>query len=60
MTFFGRLRQQYLGRLAILFVILTLCVANGCHRSYYRQQADAEAYALIRQKANNQIGRAHV
>ena len=53
MTFFGRLRQQYLGRLAILFVILTLCVANGCHRSYYRQQADAEAYALIRQKANN-------
>jgi hypothetical protein len=28
-------------------------VANGCHRSYYRKQADAEAYALIREKANN-------
>jgi hypothetical protein len=25
----------------------------GCHRGYYRRQADAEVYALVRQKAND-------
>ena len=52
MTSFGHFRQHCRGRLAFC-VILILCGANGCYRSYYRQQADAEAYALIRQKANN-------
>ena len=52
MTRFLPPRQHCHGRL-ILLAILTLCATSGCHRSYYRQQADAEAYALIREKANN-------
>ncbi|MFV1968120.1 MAG: hypothetical protein ACC628_22070, partial [Pirellulaceae bacterium] len=27
--------------------------ASGCHRAYYRKQADAEAYSLVREKANH-------
>ncbi len=29
----------------------TIVLASGCHRGFYRRQADAEAQALIRQKA---------
>lgn len=38
--------------LSVALVTWTL-VATGCHRGYYRRQADAEAYALIRQKATD-------
>ena len=31
--------------------ILIACTATGCHRQYYRKQADMEAYHLIDQKA---------
>lgn len=52
MTSQGRQWQDCRVRLAV-YVVVTLCAATGCHRSYYRQQADAEAYALVREKANN-------
>ncbi len=38
------------------FALLLLSIAlfgAGCHRGYYRRQADAEVYALVRQKAND-------
>ena len=39
--------------------VSTMCIVailmSGCHRSYYREQADADAYALIEEKnANSQ------
>lgn len=34
-------------------VLLLALLASGCHRAYYREQADAEAYHLIREKANH-------
>ncbi len=30
-----------------------LLAGTGCHRSFYRQQADVEAYSLVDQKADN-------
>ncbi len=48
----GRHRPVRRGRLA-LCLLLTISATSGCHRSYYRQQADADAYALVQQKANN-------
>ena len=39
-------------RLALLALLL-LFAATGCHRSYYRRQADNEAYDLIRQKGDH-------
>lgn len=40
-------------RLLIVGLAVTALLATGCHRGYYRRQADAEAYALIRQKATD-------
>ncbi len=34
-------------------IIAASLLGAGCHRGYYRRQADAEVYALIRQKAND-------
>lgn len=32
--------------------VLCLALSVGCSRAFYRRQADADAYALVRQKAN--------
>ncbi len=37
----------------ILLVAMCAALLPGCHRGYYRRQADAEAQALIRQKMND-------
>ncbi|MBP86952.1 MAG: hypothetical protein CMJ64_09570 [Planctomycetaceae bacterium] len=34
-------------------VLLLAMIGSGCHRGYYREQADAEASHLIREKANH-------
>ena len=46
-TFARRLRQ--------LLIALSVCalLLAGCHRSYYRRQADKEAQRLIQQKSND-------
>lgn len=36
-----------------VFLLLALATSNGCHRSYYRQKADKDAYSLIAEKANH-------
>ena len=38
-------------RLLLVVVLLNLCAVIGCHRGYYRRQADAEAQRLIREKS---------
>ncbi|MEL7497993.1 MAG: hypothetical protein AAFN77_10310 [Planctomycetota bacterium] len=43
--------KTQLNRLLIAVVVINLCFIIGCHRSYYRRQADAEALRLIREKA---------
>ena len=45
-----RLRKS---RCAGGLVLLLTLLASGCHRGYYREEADIEAYHLIREKANN-------
>ena len=40
-------------RLLVLVVIVDICAMIGCHRGYYRRQADAEASRLVEQKATN-------
>ncbi|WP_254507399.1 hypothetical protein [Anatilimnocola floriformis] len=40
-------------RLTFVVLIAMLFAATGCHRSYYRRQADNEAYDLIRQKGDH-------
>jgi hypothetical protein len=35
-----------------LLLLLCLVLPLGCSRAFYRRQADADAYALVRQKAN--------
>ncbi len=37
--------------LHLILVFLTVCTVAGCHRQYYRKQADHEAYFLMDQKA---------
>ena len=39
--------------LVLAALLLSVFVVSGCHRGYYRRQADAEAAALIRQKATD-------
>jgi hypothetical protein len=39
--------------LVFTLLIATIATAAGCHRSYYRRQADNEAYELIRQKGDH-------
>ena len=43
--------KTQLNRLLIAVVLFNLCAAIGCHRSYYRRQADADARRLIREKS---------
>lgn len=38
---------------AFALLLTTLFTATGCHRSYYRRQADNDAYELIRQKGDH-------
>ncbi len=40
-------------KFGLILGCLVVCCAPGCHRGYYRRQADAEVQALIRQKAND-------
>lgn len=35
------------------FILFATILLSGCHRAYYREQADADAYHLIRDKANH-------
>jgi len=43
-------KQSQAGSWALL-LLLALTSAGGCHRSYYRQKADSDAYSLIAEKA---------
>ena len=43
--------KTQINRLLLAVVLFNLCAVVGCHRGYYRRQADAEAQRLIRQKA---------
>ena len=40
-----------LQRLTIVLVLLGSCLTLGCHRSFYREQADLEAYDIIAEKS---------
>lgn len=43
--------KTLVNRLLLVVVLFNLCALIGCHRGYYRRQADAEAQRLIREKA---------
>lgn len=45
--------QNLCRRQWLLVICGLLCISTGCHRSFYRRQADAEAQALISEKATN-------
>ena len=45
--------KTQINQLLLGVILLNLVVLAGCHRSYYRRQADAEARRLIREKAND-------
>jgi len=40
---------------SLLAILLLMLAAGGCHRAHYRQQADHEAYELIREKATHPL-----
>lgn len=42
---------KLLGKLLLVVVALELVIIVGCHRGYYRRQADAEAKCLVTQKS---------
>jgi hypothetical protein len=42
-------------RAEMLVALLVLLAVSGCTRSHYRQQADAQASALIREKSNHPL-----
>jgi hypothetical protein len=46
-------RKQLLGNWLLAFSAAACMLASGCSRSFYRRQADIEAYALIREKADH-------
>ena len=37
----------------VLASLITTTIISGCHRGYYRRQADAEAQRILQEKANN-------
>ena len=41
------------GALWVLLALLATMAAAGCHRAYYREQADKDAYRLIEEKASH-------
>ena len=41
------------GRMSIYCVLVCAVLLAGCNRAFYREQADADAYSLIRQKTCN-------
>lgn len=43
--------KTQINSLLLAVILVNLCAIFGCHRSYYRRQADAEALRLIREKA---------
>ena len=45
--------QTHIIRLLMLVVVVDICAMVGCHRGYYRRQADADAQRLILQKASD-------
>ena len=45
--------KSNINRLLLAVVLLNLCALVGCHRSFYRRQADAEARRLIKEKASD-------
>lgn len=47
------MRPNLITRLLILIVIIDVSAMIGCHRSYYRRAADAEARRLILEKASD-------
>ena len=42
-------------RRSCLHLLILLVGACGCHRNYYREKADAEAFGLVREKANHPL-----
>lgn len=45
--------KTQINRLLLAVVVFNFCAVIGCHRGFYRRQADAEASRLIRQKSND-------
>ena len=45
--------KTQINRLLLAVVFMNLCAVIGCHRGYYRRQADAEAKRLIREKSQD-------
>ncbi|MFK7766869.1 MAG: hypothetical protein AB8B55_06575 [Mariniblastus sp.] len=45
--------KSNINRLLLAVVLLNSCALIGCHRGYYRRQADVEARRLIREKASD-------
>lgn len=43
--------KTQVNRLLIVVCVINLCFFIGCHRSYYRRQADSEAQRLVSEKA---------
>lgn len=43
--------KTQINRLLIVVCVINLCFFIGCHRSYYRRQADSEAQRLVSEKA---------
>ena len=45
--------RNRINALLMIVIIVNSCALVGCHRSYYRRQADMEASRLIREKATD-------
>jgi len=45
--------RNQINALLLLVIVANCCALVGCHRSYYRRQADMEASRLIREKATD-------
>jgi hypothetical protein len=43
--------SRLLLKLALLLLVSMLAASTGCSRTFYRRQADVDAYALVREKA---------
>ena len=49
----GIFKTAMLRQCLVVIVVLQMCTIIGCHRGYYRRQADAEARRLVAEKASD-------
>ena len=49
----GIFKPAMLRQCLVVIVVLQMCTVIGCHRGYYRRQADAEARRLVSEKASD-------